>query len=130
MLSAPVNERDWEGYGAFFAEDVQMRLPGAIEGLGGRQARIDFVKGIVRTFPDGRIRGVRAFGVEGWACCQFEFDGTNTGPLATPEGDAPATGNRVTFPYCVVARFEDGLIAELDECFDQLEMLQQLGVAP
>ncbi len=125
-----INARDWDGYGAFFAEDVHMRFPGAIDGVSGRGARIDFVKGIIRTFPAGRITGVRAFGSGEWACCQFRFEGTNTGPLATPEGDAPATGNRVTFPYCVVARFEDGVIAEFDEYFDQLEMLKQLGVAP
>jgi len=125
-----VNARDWHGYGAYFAEDVHMRVPGAIGGMQGRGARIDFVKGIVRTFPDGKIFGLRVFGVDPWACCQFRFEGTNTGPLATPDGDAPPTGRSVTFPYCVVARFENGVIAEFDEYFDRLEMLQQLGVAP
>lgn len=125
-----VNERDWDGYGALFAEDVQMRVPGAIDGLaGGRRARVDFVKGILHTFPDGRIHGVRVFGAEPWACCQFRFEGTNTGPLAGPGGDAEPTGRPVAFPYCVVARLEDGIIVEFDEYFDQLEMLRQLGVA-
>lgn len=125
-----VNQRDWIGYGGFFHERVGMRFPGAIDGsVSGRAARVEFVQGIMRTFPEGRIYGVRAFGVEPWGCCQFRFEGVNTGPIAGPEGDLPATGNRVAFPYCVVARFEDGVIVEFDEYFDQQELLKQLGLA-
>jgi predicted ester cyclase len=126
-----VNARDWDGYGAFFAEDVAMRFPGAIDGsVSGRTARVEFVKGIIRAFPDGRISRVRVFGMGDWGCCQFAFEGTNTGPLAGPDGtDAPATGKRAAFPYCIVARFKDGEIVEFDEYFDRLEMLAQLGLA-
>ena len=126
-----VNARDWDGYGAFFAEDVAMRFPGAIDGsVSGRAARVDFVKGIIRAFPDGRISRVRVFGMGEWGCCQFAFEGTNTGPLGNPDGtDTPATGKPAAFPYCVVARFHDGVIVEFDEYFDRLEMLGQLGLA-
>jgi ketosteroid isomerase-like protein len=125
-----VNERDWDGYGAFFAEDVTMRFPGAIDGsVSGRAERIRFVEGIIRAFPDGQISRVRVFGKGEWGCCQFEFRGTNTGPLANPDGsDTPPTGKPAAFPYCVVARFEDGVIVEFDEYFDRLEMLAQLGL--
>lgn len=126
-----VNARDWDGYGAFFADDVAMRFPGAIDGsVSGRAARVDFVKGIIRAFPDGKISRVRVFGMGEWGCCQFAFEGTNTGPLGGPDGtDTPATGKRAAFPYCVVARFRDGQIVEFDEYFDRLEMLGQLGLA-
>ncbi len=125
-----INARDWDGYGAFFSNDVAMRFPGAIDGgVSGRAARVAFVQGIIRAFPDGRIRGVRVFGSGDWGCCQLEFEGTNTGPLGNPDGsDTPATGRQAAFPYCVVARFEDGLIVEFDEYFDRLEMLTQLGL--
>ena len=128
---ATVNARDWDGYGAFFAEDVAMRFPGAIDGsVSGRAARVGFVKGIMRAFPDGRISRVRVFGMGDWGCCQFAFEGTNTGPLAGSDGtDTPATGRRAAFPYCVVARWEGGEIVEFDEYFDRLEMLAQLGLA-
>lgn len=126
-----INERDMEAYGQLFAEDLVMRAPGVPGEAHGRAARVGFVEGIIRTFPDGRIEGVRTFGEGDWGCIQFRFKGTNTGPLATPDGgEAPATNKAVAFPYCVVARFKDGQIAELDEYFDQLEMLKQLGVAP
>ena len=125
-----INGRDWEGYGSYFADDVRMRFPGAIDGsVSGRAARIDFVKGIIRAFPDGKIAAVRAFGQGDRACCQFTFNGRHDGPLGNPDGsDTPPTGRTAAFPYCVVARFEDGLIVELDEYFDRLEMLAQLGL--
>jgi predicted ester cyclase len=126
-----VNARDWEGYGALFSDGVAMRFPGAIDGsVSGRAARVAFVEGIIRAFPDGQIRRVRVFGAGDWGCCQFEFAGTNTGPLGSPDGsETPPTGRPAAFPYCVVARFEDGLIVEFDEYFDRLEMLAQLGLA-
>ena len=126
-----VNARDWKGYGAFFAADVVMRVPGAIDGsMSGRAARVAFVEGIIRAFPDGRILRVRVFGVGEWGCCQFEFRGTNTGPPGHPDGSETApTGKVAAFPYCVVARFKDGVIVEFDEYVDRLEMLGQLGLA-
>ena len=128
---AAINARDWDGYGAFFTEDVAMRFPGAIDGsVTGRQARLEFVKGIMRAFPDGRISRVRVFAAGEWSCCQFAFEGTHTGPLGAPDGsDTPPTGKRAAFPYCVVARFDHGLVVEFDEYFDRLEMLSQLGLA-
>jgi predicted ester cyclase len=125
-----VNTRDWDGYGAFFSECVVMRFPGAITGdVTGREARVQFVQGMMRAFPDGSISAVRDFGSGDWGCCQFEFEGTNTGPLGNPDGsDTQPTGRPASFPYCVVARFEDGVIVEFDEYFDRLEMLGQLGL--
>jgi predicted ester cyclase len=126
-----INDRDWDRYGSYFAQDVRMRFPGAIDGsVQGRAARVDFVKGIIRAFPDGKIAAVRAFGAGEWGCCQFSFEGRHDGPLANPDGsDTAPTGRTAAFPYCVVARFEGGLIAEFDEYFDRLEMLGQLGLA-
>jgi len=40
----------------------------------------------------------------------------------------PPTVKSVAFPYCIVARFENGEAVEVDEHFDQLELLSQLGV--
>lgn len=124
-----VNNREWEAYGEFFAENVTMRIPGAIDGTTGREARIAFVQGIIRAFPDGKIASVRTIGQGDWSCFQLTFSGTHDGPLATPGGDEiPPTNKRVAFPYCVVARFEGDQIVELDEYFDQLELLTQLGL--
>ena len=72
---------------------------------------MQFVQGIINAFPDGKIAAVRVFGAGDWGCCQFAFEGTNTGPLGNPDGSEVATDRARPrqFPYCVVARFEDGL---------------------
>lgn len=120
---------DWEAYGRIFAPDLAMTAPGLSETMRGREARVQYVQGIMRAFPDGTVEVQNAFGHGDWACLQVMFSGTNTGPLATPDGgEIPPTGKSVRFPYCVVARFKDGEAIQIDEYFDQLALLTQLGV--
>ena len=57
--------------------------------------------------------------------------GTNTGPLAMPDGTELApTGKRVRVRGCDVATVEDGRITSHRFYFDQLELLAQLGLTP
>ena len=72
----------------------------------------------------------RAFGQGDLGCLQLWFEGTHTGPLAGSGGtEIPPTGRHVEFLYCIVMRFEDGLAVELDEYYDQLGLLTQIGVS-
>ena len=87
--------------------------------------------GVVRQERAHAEKGVRAFADGKWACFQYRFRGTNTGPVMSPTGKELApTAKSIAFPCCVVARMEGGVIAELDEYFDRLEMLTQLGLIP
>jgi steroid delta-isomerase-like uncharacterized protein len=121
--------RDWEAYGSVFAEDLQMVTP-ALPGIStGRDARVQFVQGIVETFPDGVVEVQRYFGKGDWACVEVLFTGTHTGPMPGADGSViPATGKSVKWPYCMVMKFEDGLVSQLFEYYDQLDLLNQLGV--
>jgi predicted ester cyclase len=88
------------------------------------------VQGIMDAFPDGQVEVERAFGQGDLGCLQVRFEGTHTGPLAGSGGaEIPPTGRRVEFPYCIVVRFEDGKAVELDEYYDQLDLLTQIGVS-
>lgn len=125
-----INAGDWEAYGKIFAEDLAMTAPGLPGTIRGREARVQYVQRIIRAFPDGNVELQNAFGDGDWACLQVIFSGTNTGPLGTPDGgEIPPTGKSVQFPYCIVVRFKDGQAAQIDEYFDQLELLTQLGIA-
>jgi steroid delta-isomerase-like uncharacterized protein len=121
--------RDWEKYGSVFAEDLVMEtamLPGKITG---REARIDLVKGIVASFPDGVVEIQRYFGKGDWACVEVLFTGTHTGPMPGPDGtEIPPTHKSVKWPYCMVMKFEDGLVSKLYEYYDQLSLMTQLGL--
>jgi hypothetical protein len=60
---------------------------------------------------------------------RITWEGTHTGPLATPDGgEIPATGRKVTIHACEVYRIEGGKVAEACHFFDMLGMLEQLGV--
>ena len=100
-----INEGDWEAYGDFFSEDLVMRTP-AIPGISrGREARVSLVQGMMAAVPDGHVEMVRSIVQGDRACLEWHWTGTN-----------------VDVPYCMVVRFEDGRIAEINEYYDQLGM--------
>jgi len=124
-----IADRDWEAYGELFSEDLAMRTPGLPGRVMGRHVRVALVQGIMDAFPDGQVEVERSFGQGDLGCLQIRFEGTHTGPLASSGGaEIPPTGSRVEFPYCIVVRFEDGKVVELDEYYDQLDLLAQIGV--
>ena len=121
--------RDWETYGSVFAEDLQMEtsaLPGTTIG---RDARVQFVQGLVDSFPDSIVEVQRHFGKGDWACVEVLFTGTHTGPMPGPGGtEIPPTHKQVKWPYCMVMKFKDGLVSELYEYYDQVSLMTQLGL--
>lgn len=124
-----IADRDWQAYGELFAEDLAMRTPGLPGTVTGRHVRVAMVQGIIDAFPDGQVEVERAFGQGDLGCLQVRFEGTHTGPLAGSGGaEIPPTGKHVEFLYCIVVRFEQGLVVELDEYYDQLDLLTQIGV--
>jgi len=121
--------RDWETYGSFFAEDLLMTSPGLPGPTTGRDARVQLVQGILAPFPDGVVEITRSFGQGDWACLEVLFTGTHTEPMAGADGtEIPATNKSVRLPYCMVMKFKDGLVSELNEYYDQLAFLAQLGL--
>lgn len=124
-----IADQDWDAYGRLFSEDLAMRTPGLPGITRGRQARVDLVQGIMAPFPDGRVDVARIISEGDWACFELEFSGTHTEPMPTPDGgEIPPTSKVVKLPYCIVMRFEDGLVTEINEYYDQLEMMAQLGI--
>jgi len=114
-----INGGDWEAYGDLFSEDLVMRTP-SIPGVArGRDARVALVKDIMAAFPDGDVKIVRVFGQGDMGCFELRFTGT----AAVPEGEEPpAEPKTVDLSYCIVMKFEDGRIVELNEYYDQLAM--------
>lgn len=56
--------------------------------------------------------------------------GVHSGPMVTPDGEIPASGNTVTFPFSAWARIEDGRIAEFRGYWDVMGFMQQIGAVP
>ncbi len=78
------------------------------------------------AFPDwhGPLEDVIAEGDK--VTTRWTFQGTHQGELF----GIPATGKQVTLTGMGIYRIENGKIVELWTNFDQLGMLQQLGVVP
>jgi steroid delta-isomerase-like uncharacterized protein len=92
----------------------------------GSEALLSFVRGFRAAFPDLH------FAIEDvvtnddkvvWRCVGT---GTQRGEFM----GIPATGKTIEVPAIIMSRFENGLWREDHVCWDQLRMLQQLGVMP
>ena len=124
-----LDEGDWEAYGNLFAEDLYMVTPGFPAPTTGRDVRVEFVQGLMVAFPRGRVEFQRSFGQGDWACFQLQFTGTRTGPMAGADGtEIPAINKAVKWPYCMVCKFEAGVVTEIYEYYDQMDLMVQLGL--
>ena len=127
---AGMNAHDLEAYGRMFADDVLVSTPGSTEPSRGREARLQWVDGLLAAFPDASVQVVGSFFVGDQGCVEFTFAGTHTGPLVGADGAVvPPTNARVTFPYCIAYTYDDSdLATEVREYFDQLALLLPIGV--
>jgi len=123
------NAHDIGGFSAVLTDDVVFHVPGGMSGAG-KQACAEYHEGWLNAFPDAHVV-IHALHISGdVAVEEGTFTGTHQGVLRTPAGDVPPTGRHVTANYIQVVRFRDGMIAALNLMFDQLELLEQLGLVP
>ena len=127
---AGMNAHDLEAYGRMFGEDVLVYTPGSAEPSRGREARVQWVAGLLAAFPDASVKVVGSLFSGSQGCVEFTFSGTHTGPLAGADGAVvQPTNARVTFPYCIAYTYDDnGLATEVREYYDQLALLLPIGV--
>lgn len=79
----------------------------------------------VNAFPDCQFTIDNLIGEGDMVSLSYTFNGTHTGPLQ----DVPPTGKRVSVPGVSVSRVVDGKSVEENVTWDQLGLLQQLGLA-
>jgi steroid delta-isomerase-like uncharacterized protein len=111
---------------SLYGPTAQIEAPGA-QLRGADQIRAWY--GVfVRAFPDIKHE-VRALVQEADTCVlQARATGTHTGPLASPAGDIPPTGQSFVLDYVNVARFAEGRIASETYYWDNQSFLSQLGL--
>jgi hypothetical protein len=66
--------------------------------------------------------------VDNTVIVRLALQGTHTGPLETPWGDIPPTGNRMDAPCADIFELENGLIKKFDCYPEGSVILTQLGV--
>lgn len=124
------NDRDFERASALMSDDGEWVNVPTDERFEGRDGIRRDLEQWANAFPDGRVEITRVRAGDDWAVVEFTGRGTNTGPLATPAGEMPATGRRVELPFCDVLDIRDGKIFRGRSYFDMASMMRQLGLMP
>jgi predicted ester cyclase len=123
VLDEALTGRNIDIFDETHSPDVVWHGPGGRE-LHGLAELKDMVSGYLEAFPDLRMTVEHEVAEGNLLATEWRAVGTHDGPL----GDIPPTGKKIDFRGHVIARFERGKIVEEFEVFDELAMLQQIGV--
>ena len=123
------NSHDIDGFASTLADDVVFQAPGGMAGEG-KSACAQFYGGWMDAFPDAHVE-IHDLHIAGdVAVEEGTFTGTHQGVLRAPDGDVPSTGRPVTVDYIQVLRYHDGRYISFNLMYDQLLLLEQLGLIP
>ena len=123
------NSHDIDGFAGTLADDVVFRAPGGMAGEG-KAACAQYFGRWLDAFPDAHVEVHDLHLAGDVAVEEGTFTGTQHGALHSPAGDVPATGRAVAADFVAVHRFRDGKFVSLNLIYDQLLLLEQLGVIP
>ena len=119
------NDANWEQLEEIVALDFR-RHSAATAGDPVRSLEefIALQKSFLSTFPDQQVRLDHMIAEGDFVAVRATYTGTQTGPM----GEFPATGKSVDGPFIAFFRFESGKIAELWVEWDNVVILNQLGL--
>jgi predicted ester cyclase len=127
---AATNRQNWSLWESLHTANVIRTAPELAEPLRGPSALRAAIEVLSTAFPDYHLELEQAFGQDEWLAVRLHTTGTMTGPLLLSEGvEVPATGRSIEQDWTALVRFEGNRIAEFHEFYDQLLLMQQLGLA-
>ena len=121
-----LNNRDLDAYLANQTDDVVF-----VAADGSQMHKKDirpFLEGFTKAFPDGKLTFGEQVLTGDSAAVVVTFEGTNTGPLLTPNGIIEPTGKRVKGTTVSFLTIRDGKIASEHVYGDPLDLMRQLGL--
>jgi steroid delta-isomerase-like uncharacterized protein len=118
---------DLDGAGELVADDVQWNNP--VASVSSRDELRGVLQGYWTAIPDFKHELTDVIGSGDLVAARGIATGTNTGPLATPAGELPASGKPIRFLFSAWARVEDGRITEFRGYWDVAGFMQQIGAA-
>lgn len=129
-LTEKFNARDFAG----IIEDGDGEVDYTEVGTGRRITRADemvaALEGWVTAFPDVRGRVLSALRDGERLCAEIQWEGTHTGPLETPSGTLPASGNRTSTRAVQLFTIRDGRIVDIVHYLDLMTLLTQITTVP
>jgi steroid delta-isomerase-like uncharacterized protein len=123
-------EADWDRLQDHLSPGVRYTETGTGRQVEGASAYVQLCQGWKEAFPDatGTVRNTVAG--DQTVVLEVRWHGTHTGPLETPAGPVPASGNPIEVDATFWARYEGDRIEEIHHHLDVLAMLQQIGALP
>ncbi len=120
-----LNRGDVSGADRAFAPDCVIHINGSPEPNLKLAGFKEMMRGLLLAFPDLHLTIEDQVVAGDKVATRWTAEGTHSGAL----GPVPATGRRVNISGLVLDRVVDGRVAERWEQWDQMAMLQQLGLA-
>ncbi len=140
VLSIGFYEDEEKGLKAFNAHDLEALARDAAPDIVATYPEVGQVKGpqavkeqnkvMVTAFPDARIEAKNIIAQGNTVVVEGVFTGTHNGPLKTPMGDVAPTGKKVAGEFIQVFEVDRGLIKRANLIYDQVQLMNQLGLAP
>ena len=123
------NAHDEERIRQLNAENATIEAPGDMR-VEGREPTTQYAMAWLRAFPDARLTVHNELVDGDWVVQQFTFEGTHEDTLSSPNGDIPATHNRLKGRAVQLFKVEGDTVTETHLYFDQVQVMTQLGLMP
>ncbi len=125
LIEKGFNQKDMGAFEAYFSPSLKDHAlpPGLPEGREGRKM---FYSAFLTAFPDLHVHIEDVFAEGDKLVTRWSAHGTHDGELM----GIPPTGRKASLGGMAIDRFENGQSVEHWEVFDQLGLMQQLGVIP
>ena len=124
------NNGDWERMRARLASDSRYNELGTQRKIDGAEKIVELFKGWKQAFPDAVGTVTSALASGDTAVLEVTWNGTHSGPLATPGGTIPASGKHQETPAAYFFTFAGDKIKESRQYFDSMTLMKQIGVQP
>jgi steroid delta-isomerase-like uncharacterized protein len=122
------NAGDFDRMRSLLADDFYEEELATERRLEGADARIEAAQVWKEAFPDERGTITAAYTNGNTVAIELTWEGTQTGPLTTPDGqELPPSGKPFTVKSVEVIEVEDGKIKVLRHYFDLMTILHQIG---
>lgn len=121
------NTSDWATYSVALTDNTLLESP-RIQARGPEEI-IQYVRGVKEAYPDIRASATNVLACGNTLVRELTWEGTNAGPMKTPQGTIPATNRRITFKGVVLLEASnDGKVVALREYYDRAAIMAQLGI--
>jgi predicted ester cyclase len=124
-----IDAHDFDGAAKGETEDSEYRTP-FMDVTGGDSIRMAR-EVLANAFPDARHNIKNVVESDDSVAVEVLWTGTHTGPLATPMGDIPPSGNPAEIPMLYIAKVEQGgQISSTHIYYDQVGLMMAMGLFP